>query len=140
MKTILRDWDRFLTYLFFIFYGAYSVFFPLISVDKVSEHWVEILLGTNFVFAGVSMFIGLLRNSYMVWKMGVTIAFIGLSTISLLVGIVGGPPALGAAFLFGAFATDCLYGVRRERRRREQEAIRRDLEAIIESVKPEGVS
>lgn len=140
MKTILRDWDRFLTYLFFILYGAYSVFFPLVSVDKVSEHWLEIILGTNFVFAGVSMFVGLLRHNYLVWKMGVTIAFIGLFTIALLVGIVGGPPALGAAFLFGAFATDCLYGVRRERNRREQEEIRRHLEAIIESVRPEGVS
>lgn len=136
VRTTLYNWDRVLTYLFLTLYGAYSIFYPLVSVDKVSEHWVEILLGANFMFAGGSMLYGFLRDRYLVWKMGMTIAFIGLTTITLLVGIVGGPPALGAAFLFGAFATDSLYSIRRERRRRLETEIRRQLEAIVASAKP----
>lgn len=138
MGIVTRNWDRVLTYIFFVLYGTYSIFFPLVSVDKVSEHWVEILLGANFVFAGMSMLYGFLRDRYVVWKMGMTVAFIGLSTITLLVGIVGGASALGAAFLFGAFATQCLYGIRRERVRRTEREIRHQLELIIQSARPGG--
>lgn len=136
VRTAVRDWDRVLTYLFFILYGAYSIFFPLVSVERVSAHWVEVLLGTEFVFAGASMLYGLFYDHFKVWRMGMTVAFIGLTTITLLVAAVGGWRVLSYAFLFGAFAAQSLYGIRRERRRRTELEIRRQLEAIVESARP----
>ena len=137
VRTVTRDWDRVLTYIFFILYGAYSIFFPIVSVEKVSAHWIEVLLGAEFIFAGASMLYGLFKDHFKVWRMGMTVAFIGLSTITLLVAIVGGWRVLSYAFLFGAFACQSLYGIRRERRRRSEMEIRRQLEAIIASARPE---
>lgn len=133
-----RDWDRVLTYLFFIGYGAWSVFYPIVSVERASAHWVEVLLGVEFVFAGMCMLLGLHKNNYTVWRMGMTVAFIGLTTISGLIAAVGGFAVFAYAFLFAAFAMQSLYGIRREKKRREQEEIRQHLEAIIESVRPKG--
>lgn len=137
VRTATQDWDRVLTYLFFVLYGAYSIFYPIVSVERVSAHWVEVLLGLEFVFAGFSMLYGLFKDRYKVWRMGMTIAFIGLATISLLIAAVGGWRVLSYAFLFGAFAAQSLYGIRRERRRRTELEIRRQLELIIESARPE---
>jgi len=136
VRTVARDWDRVLTYLFFVFYGGYSIFFPIVSVDRVSDHWLEILLGLEFVYAGLSMLYGLFRNHYPIWRMGMTVAFIGLATISLLIAVVGGPSVYAYAFLFGAFACQSMYGIRREKRRRLEEEVRRQLEDIVASARP----
>lgn len=134
-----RDWDRVLTYAFFICYGFFSIFHPIISVDRVSDHWAEVTLGVLFIYAGSSMLYGLFTDHYAVWRMGMAIAFIGLTTISGLIATVGGFAVLAYAFLFAAFAMQCLYGIRREKRRRESEQLRRQLESIIASVRPEGM-
>lgn len=136
MRIVTRDWDRVLTYIFFVLYGAYSIFFPLVSVDKVSDHWVEVLLGVEFMYAGFSMLYGLFRDRYKIWRMGMTVAFIGLATITLVIAAVGGFRVLSYAFLFGAFAMQSLYGIRRERKRRIETEIRRQLEQIVASAKP----
>lgn len=128
---------RLLTYIFFICYGAYSIFFPLVSVERISDHWVEVLLGAEFVFAGASMIYGLCADHFMVWKMGMSVAFLGLMTITLVIAAVGGFRVFAYAFLFGAFACQSLYSIVRERGRREERDIRRQLEAIVASVRPE---
>jgi hypothetical protein len=143
VRSGVKDWDRVLTYIFFIGYGFYSIFYPLVSVAKVSEHWTEILLGVEFIFAGAAMLYGLFKDHYTTWRMGMSVAFIGLTTITILVSVVGGPQSYAYAFLFGAFAMQSLYGIRREHRRRtEQEKLRleRDirlqLEALVASTRP----
>lgn len=128
---------RLLSYVSFVCYGAYSIFFPLISVERVSDHWVEILLGSEFMFAGAAMIYGLCTDHFMVWKMGMSVALLGLATISILIGLVGGYQVLAYAFLFGAFAFQSWYGILRERTRREERDIRRQLEEIVMSVRPE---
>lgn len=135
-----HDWDRLTTYLLFIGYGVWSIFFPIVSVERSVQHWLEVALGLEFVFAGISMIYGLYRKRPTVWNMGMWVALIGLSTITTLVAVTGGFRVLAYAFLFGAFATQSLYGIRRERIRRNEEEIRRQLEAILESVKPERTS
>lgn len=132
------DWDRLASYLLFVAYGIWSLFFPIVSVERSVEHWLEILLGLEFVYAGLSMMYGLWKNHFMVWAMGMSVAFIGLATITMLVAASGGLRVLAYAFLFGAFATQSLYSIRRERSRRSETEIRRRLEDILASVKPEG--
>ena len=136
MKMFFRQWDRVLTYVFFVFYGAYSIAYPIISVGRVSSHWMEILLGVEFIFAGLAMLYGLYIDHYTVWRMGMSVAFIGLATIALLVALVGGAPVFSYAALFGAFAMQSLYGIRRERKRRTEAEIRQQLEAIVASARP----
>jgi hypothetical protein len=132
-----HDWDRLVTYVFFMGYGFYSIFFPIISVERSVTHWVEVLLGVEFIFAGGTMIYGLCRGKLTVWTMGMSVAFIGLSTITLVVAITGGFRVFAYALLFGAFAAQSLYGIRRERARRTEKEIRRQLEAILASVSPE---
>jgi hypothetical protein len=140
MNTVTRDWDRVLTYFLFVAYGLYSIFFPIVSVERVTDHWLEIVLGADFIFAGASMLYGLYSNRYEIWRMGMSVACIGLTTITMLVAAVGGPRVYAYAFLFGAFACQSLYGIRRERRRRIEAEIRRQLEDIVASVRSGGSS
>jgi uncharacterized membrane protein len=137
MITCRREWDRLLTYVLFICYGVYSIFYPIISLGRSVENWIEVLLGLEFVFAGVSMVYGLLRQKWTYWTMGMSVASIGLFTISSVVAVVGGGRVLAYAFLFGAFAMQSLYSIRRQRTRRHEEEIRYQLEAIVASVRPE---
>jgi hypothetical protein len=132
----VRNWDRVISYVLFIAYGAYSIFYPLVSVARASEHWAEILLGVDFIFAGAAMLYGLYYDRYSVWKMGMTVAFIGAMTVTLLIAFVGGAEVLAYAFLFGAFAMQSLYGIRRERNRRIEWRIRRELETLVASARP----
>lgn len=132
-----RDWDRIITYMLFVAYGIYSLAFPLISVERASPAWIEGLLGLEFIFAGASMLYGLLKDQWMVWKMGMTVAFIGLSTITLVIGFVGGARVLAYAFLFGAFAMQSLYGIRRERKRRNEQEVIDQLQRIIDGARLE---
>jgi hypothetical protein len=53
-----------------------------------------------------------------------------------VIAAVGGFRVLSYAFLFGAFAMQSLYGIRRERKRRIETEIRRQLEQIVASAKP----
>jgi len=129
-----HDWDRLVTYILFVAYGFYSIVFPIVSVERSVAHWVEILLGIEFIFAGASMIYGLAKEHLLVWTMGMSVAGIGLTTITAVVAITGGFKVLAYAFLFGAFAAQCLYGIRRERNRRNESEIRRQLEAILESI------
>lgn len=132
-----RDWDRVITYVLFMGYGGFSIFYPIISVERTVTQWVEVLLGVEFVFAGMALLYGLYKDKLTVWTMGMTVAFIGLFTISAVVAITGGFRVFAYSMLFGAFAAQSLYSIRRERSRRAEQKIRRQLEAILASVRPE---
>lgn len=111
--NIRKEWDRLATYVLFIAYGLYSVFYPIISVERVVDSWIEMLLAGEFMFAGSIMIYGLVTDRYPYWRIGMVVATIGLLTISLTIASVGGARVLAYAFLFGSFAAQCVYKIGR---------------------------
>lgn len=137
-RTLSRDWDKIVVYVLFIAFGVYSVFYPIVSVEKVATDALEIMLGSNFVFAGSMMTYGLFSDQYKVWRIGVWVAFTGLITITGLIALVGGAKVYSYAFLFGAFAFQTFEGVRREKERKLEITIRRQLEDLLASTTSGG--
>jgi hypothetical protein len=144
VRRFLREWDRLMIYLLLATYGAYSTVYPIVSFERAAPHWAEILLGSEFAIAGVLLIIGMgRRRGYRLAGLGVVA--VGLSTISLSVAIVGGTRVLGYAFLFGAFAMQSIFDIRREqatkrdaKRSNDDEVIRRELEELARTANNGG--
>lgn len=119
MSALRNQWDKLGMYLLLMAYGGYSIFYPIVSVQRAAPNWAEILLGTEFLVAGLLLVIGM--GSKKGYRMaGLFVVAIGLFTISGLLAIVGGTRVLAYAFLFGAFAMSSVYDIRRERKATQQ--------------------
>jgi hypothetical protein len=144
VKRILREWDRFAIYALLAAYGLYSTVYPIVSFETAAPHWAELLLGAEFSAAGLLLIAGMGRKPG--YRMaGLVVVAIGLTTISLSVAIVGGTRVLGYAFLFGAFAMQSVFDIRREqatkrdaKRSRQNEEIRRELEQLAHTASNGG--
>jgi hypothetical protein len=121
MRGILREWDRLGIYLLLMAYGGYSIAYPIISFERAAPHWAELMLGVEFSLAGILLVAGLKKPSARL--VGLLVVAIGLTTISLSVLLVGGTRVLAYAFLFGAFAMQSVYDIRKERQKRRADKL-----------------
>lgn len=120
MQHLKREWDRFGIYLLLMAFGAYSTVYPIVSFERAAPYWAEMMLGIEFFIAAVLLMIGLTGRKK--FRMaGLLVVAIGLTTISLVVGIQGGTRVLAYAFLFGAFAMQSVSDILTERRKRQAE-------------------
>jgi hypothetical protein len=120
MNHLKREWDRFGIYLLLMAFGAYSTVYPIVSFERAAPYWAEIMLGIEFFIAAILLMIGLTGRKK-VRMAGLLVVAIGLTTISLVVGIQGGTRVLAYAFLFGAFAMQSVSDILTERRKRQAE-------------------
>lgn len=131
MNALRNQWDKLGMYLLLMAYGGYSIFYPIVSVERAAPNWAEILLGTEFLVAGVLLVVGMgTKKGYRM--AGLLVVCIGLFTISGLLAIVGGTRVLAYAFLFGAFAMSSVYDIRKERRENQQG--RSDADRLVEQL------
>lgn len=142
MDTLRREWDRLGIYLLLMTFGAYSTVYPIVSFERAAPYWAEILLGIEFFIAGVMLMIGM-TGKKKTRMLGLIVVAIGLGTISLVIGVVGGSRVLAYAFLFGAFAMQSVSDIRSERRERqakkdEVEALAEELVELTNGLKGEG--
>lgn len=131
MNTLRRDWDRLGIYLLLMAFGAHSTIYPVISLERSSPSWAQILLGVEFFVAGILLMIGF-NTRHRFRFAGLLVVAIGLSTISLVIALQGGTRVLAYAFLFGAFAMQSVSDIRRERRTRQEE--KQQVEALAEEI------
>lgn len=131
MNTLRRDWDRLGIYLLLMAFGAYSTVYPIVSFERASPYWAQILLGMEFFTAGILLMVGFEGRRKFRFA-GLLVVAIGLSTISLVVAIQGGTRVLAYAFLFGAFAMQSVSDIRRERRTQQDE--KQQVEALAEEL------
>lgn len=130
--NFMKQWDKVSIYLLLMAFGAYSTGYPIISFERVAPHWAEIMLGVEFFVAGLFLLLGLgKRKGFRL--AGLWVIAIGLSTISLSIGIVGGTRVLAYSFLFGAFAMQSVHDIRAEKqdkKLRKEEAVQLTHELI----------
>lgn len=131
MSRLKTDWDRLLIYVLLMAFGAYSTVYPIVSLERSAPYWAEVTLGIEFFLAGCLLIAGMGRRRS--FRMaGLLVVAIGLSTISVVVALSGGTRVLAYAFLFGAFAMQSVYDIRRERleklnRIREEKELAKEL-------------
>jgi len=119
LRGFVENWSKVVTYLLIIAFGLYSTIYPIVSLERSAPFWAEVLLGTEFVVAGVFLLIGMgEKKGYRLT--GLIVVALGLFTISLIIAIAGGTRVLSYAFLFGAFAMDSVHDIRVERRRKKR--------------------
>lgn len=99
----------------FIGFGAWSLFYPIISLANVAPHWVEVLLSVEFILSGMSLISSLVTSNRQLRTLGLLVAFIGLTTISLVIAFSGGSRVLAYSILYGAFAMQCVMDLRRNK-------------------------
>lgn len=139
MSRFKQDWDRLSIYVLLMAFGAYSTVYPIVSLERSAPYWAELTLGIEFFVAGVCLIIGMGR--WPGFRMaGLLVVAVGLSTISLVVALSGGTRVLAYAFLFGAFAMQSVYDIRKERRDRqarktEEEELARELALLAEGMR-----
>lgn len=115
--SLLRQWDRLGIYLLLMSFGAYSIFYPIVSLERSAPYWASLVLGVEFFLAGALLILGMASKPG--YRMaGLFVVAIGLATISLVIASFGGLRVLAYAFLFGAFAMQAVHDIRRERRTR----------------------
>lgn len=140
MKGFREHWDRLVVYLLLVLYGGYSIGYPIVSLQRAAPHWAEIMLGAEFVIAGILLALGLSPRRRGYRMLGLVVIALGLLTISLVIALSGGMRVLAYAFLFGAFAMDSIHDIRREKRKQEDpEHLRRqlvELRELVESARP----
>lgn len=112
-KAIRREWDRLLVHLLLFCFGVYSVASPILSVRRSVPPWTELMFNVEFMIAGAVLFLGtLLRRSQ--WRrLGYGVAFIGLTTVALLIFLAGGARVGAYSLLILAFAVEFIVGLRR---------------------------
>lgn len=120
MHTLRREWDRLGIYLLLMAFGAYSLVYPIISLERSAPSWATLLLGAEFFVAGALLMMGLF-NHRRARMAGLLVVAVGLTTISLVVAFAGGTRVLAYAFLFGAFAMQSVSDILKERRARQEE-------------------
>lgn len=135
MKGIVREWDRILVYILFILFGVHTLLYPILSVRNNVIRPLETLLSIEFMISGISLLVGLCTGRRWMRSMGLTVAFIGLATISGVIGFAGGWRTLAYAMLIGAFATECIIDLRRSKRRISREKFRDELQEIAQEAK-----
>lgn len=118
-ERVQRDWSRIVVYALIIAFGAYSTVYPIVSVERSSPLWSQVTLGSEFVLAGVFLILGMGKRRG--FRMaGLVVVCLGLFTISIVIGLVGGTRVLSYAFLFAAFAMDSVHDIRLERRHKRE--------------------
>jgi len=125
-----ENWSKVITYLLIIAFGLYSTIYPIVSLERSAPQWAELLLGAEFVVAGVLLLAGMgKRKGFRI--AGLVVVALGLFTISSVIAVAGGARVLSYAFLFGAFAMDSVHDLRVERRRKREREDPEELRRLL---------
>ncbi len=137
VKRFVENWSKVVTYLLIIAFGLYSTIYPIVSLERSAPFWAEVLLGAEFVVAGVLLLVGMTeKKGYRL--AGLIVVALGLFTISSVIAVAGGTRVLSYAFLFGAFAMDSVHDIRverREKKRRTEEGNPEELRRLLVELK-----
>lgn len=92
-RALREEPDRLLAHTLFVVYGVVALYDPPVSQSSTPELFA-LIFNVEFVVLGSLLFLGTIRQSYILRLAGYTLYIITLVTMAALIGFRGSPVAI----------------------------------------------